>query len=310
MPALPAVDIVTVSYNSSAHFSTYFRALQQLEYPQERVRLIVVDNASSDGSVEAAEQLMRDLPFASELVRSDRNLGFGGGCNLGTERGAAPFILFLNPDTAVAPDMLNRLVERAMVEPRAGLVDAAQEPIELPKWRDPESNYTDWCSGAAVLARREAFDEIGGFDAFFYPAYCEDVDLSWRMWLAGWKCVYEPLARVAHYTLPSGESEKPAEVRYAIRFSFAMRFIYDTPRGALDHMIKGLRYLCSLRTDKVRRRGVAEGLWNVLTSIPYLLKRRRAAQAALDRSSERARFVFTEWYYGRWMSEPAVLEHE
>jgi GT2 family glycosyltransferase len=303
MDNLPAVDIVTVSYNSAKHFPRYLRALRRQIYPPRLVRLIVVDNASPDASADAIEEWMRDLPFASELLRSRENLGFGGGCNRGAEHGTAPYILFLNPDTEVAPEMLARLVERAVAELAVGLVDAAQEPIEIPKWRDAGSNYTDWCSGAAVLASRRAFEEVGRFDRFFHPAYCEDVDLSWRMWLAGWKCVHEPRARFVHHT---GETLKPAEIRYATRYSFAMHCVYDTLGGALRHLIRGLRYALSPRSEALRRQGAWEGLWTVLISARYLSSRRRQVQARLRRSSERARFVFTEWDYGRWMTAPAA----
>src|SRR5262245_13126546 len=132
------------------------------------------------------------------------------------------------------------------------------------------------------------------FDTFFYPAYCEDVDLSWRMWLAGWKCVHEPQARAGRYTLHTGASGKPIEFRSSTRFSFAMRFIYDTTTGAMTHMIRGVRHLLSPRTERLRRKAVAESLWTAASSIPHLLRRRRAAQAALCRSNERDRFVFSE----------------
>jgi len=299
---LPYVDIVTVSYNSSAYFSEYFEALKNLGYPGEMIRLILVDNGSSDGSADLLDRMRQDLPFTSDLVRLGHNLGFAGGCNKGAERGEAPYILFLNPDASVAPEMLQCLVERAAGEPEAGLVEAAQEPLELRKWRDSARHYTDWCSGAALLARRKAFDSVGGFDVFFYPAYCEDVDLSWRMWLAGWRCVYEPEAKVRHYTLPEG-GPKPIEIRLSIRYSFAMRFIYDTPKGLLRHLIRGFRYLGSPRTEILRRKAVAEGLWTIASSLPHLLNRRRAAQSALRHSNERDRFVFTEWYYGRWIEQ-------
>lgn len=299
----PAVDIVTLCFNDSERFAGYVRALSELDYPRDKIKVIVVDNGSRDNSVEALRGLLRRLPFACELVRSDSNLGFAGGCNRGAMQGSAPFILFLNNDTAAAPDMVRLLVERALNDPQAGLIEAAQEPVELLKWRDPVSNYTDWCSGAALLARREAFTLVGMFDPFFFPIYCEDVDLSWRMWLAGWKCIYEPGARVSHYTAPEEGDVKPGEVRLSVRYSFAMRLIYDTPRGVLGHLIRGVRYLISPRTESFRRKGVAEGLWTMARSLRYLLGRRRAAQTALRNSSERDRFVFTEWYYGRWLQQ-------
>lgn len=299
----PAVDIVTVSYNSSAHFTDYVRALSELDYPRNKIKVIVVDNGSRDNSVGMLRGLLPKLPFACELVESDRNLGFAGGCNRGAMQGSAPFILFLNPDTSVVPNVVRRLIERTLSEPQAGLIEAAQGPVELLKWHDPVSNYTDWCSGAALLARREAFVEVRMFDTFFFPAYCEDVDLSWRMWLAGWKCVYEPRARVRHDTMPEEGEVKPGEVRLSVRYSFAMRLIYDSPRGVLGHLIRGIRYLISPRTESFRRKGVVEGFWTIARSIRYLLGRRRAAQAALRNSSERDRFVFTEWYYGRWLQQ-------
>jgi GT2 family glycosyltransferase len=298
----PAVDIVTLCFNDSRHCAPYVKALGKLDYPRDRLKLIVIDNNSGDDTPEIMAALLPQLPFSYEHIRSARNLGFAGGCNLGARRGDAPFILFLNPDTQVAPDMVRRLVERAIDEPGAGLVEARQEPVELIKWRDPDSNYTDWCSGAAVLARREAFEQVGMFDTFFYPAYCEDVDLSWRMWLAGWKCVYEPRARVRHDTVPPDGRQKPGEIRMSIRFSFAMRMIYDSPRGVARHLARGARYLLSPRTEPLRRKAVAEGLWTTARSIRYLLARRRVAQSAMQCSNERDRFVFTEWYYGRWLN--------
>jgi GT2 family glycosyltransferase len=298
----PAVDILTIIYKDIAHLPAYVEALGALDYPAESLRLIIINNASRDGGRELLGELVKQLPFPTEFIDSDVNLGFGPANNLGAERGAAPFLLFLNPDTKVAPGMVRRLVERALSEPEAGLVDARQEPFEAPKRRDPTgTDYVDWCSGAALLARREAFFGVGGFDPFFYPIYAEDVDLSWRVWLGGWKCVHEDRARFVHTTVhPRGEI-KPGELRLAIRFSFGMRLIYGTPRDIREHAVRGVRYLLSPRTDAMTRRAVLGGLWTTARGLPHLLRRRRAAQSALRVSKERDRFVFTEWYYGRWL---------
>jgi GT2 family glycosyltransferase len=292
------VDIVTLSFRDRPHWPVYLEALAHLAYPLEKLELIIVDNGSTDGSVEFLKAQLPGLPLRSQLLLAGRNLGFAGGCNHGAAHGSAPFIWFLNPDTAVHPESLSRLVARASQEPAAGLIDAVQEPVEVRKWYDPVTHYTDWCSGATVLARRQAFLEVGMFDAFFSPAYGEDVDLSWRIWLGRWKCVYEPTARVQHFG--QGGPAKPLEVFLSVRFSFAMRLIYDTPRGALGHFVRGFRYLASPRTQGPMRRAVVSGLWTTLRGLPHLLRRRRKAQKALRTSSERPRFVFSEWYYGRW----------
>ncbi|MEW6131440.1 MAG: glycosyltransferase family 2 protein [Acidobacteriota bacterium] len=297
---LPTVDIVTLSYSDAKHFPKYIQALSGLAYPSDKLKLIIVDNGSTDGAVPLLKELLPTLPFAAELIESGANLGFAGGCNRGAFHGNGDYILFLNPDTQVDSDMVRILAERALSEPRAGLVEAAQYPHELSKWFDPMTHYTDWCSGGSVLAKREIFTSIGGFDTFFHPIYCEDVDLSWRMWLAGWRCVYEPRARVRHDSvLPDGQ-QKPIELSHSIKFSFAMHFKYDSWQGLAAHLIRGLRYLISPRTNELTRRAVADGLIMVARKLPYLMEHRRKSQRALKNSQERERFVFTEWYYGRW----------
>jgi GT2 family glycosyltransferase len=230
-------------------------------------------------------------------------LGFGGGSNRGADAGNGEFILFLNADTRPDWRMLKRLVDRATAELSAGLIEATQVPVSLGKRRDAVTNYVDWCSGGVVLARRSAFDKLGGFDPLFFPTYCEDVDLSWRMWLSGWTCAVEPTAQVLNDNNPADGQLKPTEVYYTAKFSFAMRFIYDSVPGMLRHILRGLRYLFSPHTDKFRRRGVVYGFLFLFLKYPYLRMRRRQAQTLLGESGERERIVFTEWYYGRWQCE-------
>jgi GT2 family glycosyltransferase len=294
----PAIDIVTVTYNSAPHLDAYFEALCQLDYPRERLRLIVVDNASNDNTRNCLRDWFRRVPFESELIESGRNAGFGAACNRAVRFGSAPFVLFLNPDAVVSQSMLRQLVDCAVAEPRAGLIDAALEPVSLRKWWDPHSRDTDWCSGAATLARREAFIGVGGFDPFFF-LYCEDIDLSWRMWLAGWRCLHECQARVRHGAKLPDKDKAQVELLYMIRNSFAMHLIYDDVNGLLAHLVRGLRYLVSPRTGASTRWAIAGGLSKMMLGMRHLLGRRSAAQSALRVSKEQARLVFTEWYYGR-----------
>ena len=296
---IPAVDIVTVTYNSARHLDEYFQGLSKLDFPPDRLRLIVVDNASSDNTRDKLRSSFGALPFPAELIASNENLGFGAGCNIGARNGQAPLMLFLNPDGVVAPDSLQWLVRRAISEPRSGLIDAALEPVAIGKVWDSETGDTDWCTGAAVLARREAFDEVGGFDEFFF-LYSEDVDLSWRVWLAGWRCIHEPRARVRHETTLDG-IEKPITMYYSIRNSFAMRLIYDSAGGVRSHVVRGLRYLASPRTVAATRLAVLAGLWFSMRQLPHLLQRRRSARASLATCAHREHFIFSEWFYGRFV---------
>ncbi|HVF31299.1 MAG TPA: glycosyltransferase family 2 protein, partial [Pyrinomonadaceae bacterium] len=286
----PTVDIVTISFADAERFPTFLAALREFDYPADRIRLVVVDNDSSDGALPYLRSNLGELPFAAELIEAGQNLGFSGGCNRGAAAGTSDYILFLNADTFAHRDMVRRLVERAEREPKAGLLEAHQYPHELRKLVDSATGRTDWCSGAALLARRSAFEAVKGFDEIFYPAYCEDVDLSWRMWLAGWMCVFEPGAVVRHDTMEPGAVEKPLEKLLTTQFSFVMHFIYDSSRGFLIHLIRGFRYLISHRTDSVRRRGVAKGLSLLIRKMPELIARRRAARSAIAGSNETERF--------------------
>lgn len=295
-----AVDIVTVTHNSASHLPGFFDALQRIEYPSDRLRLVVVDNASSDETRRLLHYRAPQLPLEVKIIKVPTNDGFGAACNRGADDSAAPFILFLNPDAQPDRTMLQQLVRRALAEPNIGLLDVIQEPVDVRKWFDPLTGDTDWCSGGAVLARREAFEKIGGFDPFFF-LYCEDVDLSWRMWLAGWRCVTETGARVHHETAKDGVA-KPIMMYYSIRNSFAMRMIYDSASGVRSHLGRGLRYLASPRTVGLTRRAVLAGLWLSARRLPHLLERRRAAQAGLQKCPEREHFVFNEWFYGRFAS--------
>jgi N-acetylglucosaminyl-diphospho-decaprenol L-rhamnosyltransferase len=218
------VDVVVVSYCSAATLRGCVEPLTRMP----GVRPVVVDNASPDNSLET----IADLP--AEVVRSERNGGFSYGCNLGAASGRAPFVLFLNPDARIGPDALEAMLSvlrsdaaTALVGPRI-LGDDGELAWSLrrfPRHRStfaqavfahrllPRAAWTDelirdagvydgpatpeWLSGACMLVRRSAFEQLGGFDEDFF-LYCEDTDLCRRVWDAGHVVRYVPEARVQH----------------------------------------------------------------------------------------------------------------
>jgi GT2 family glycosyltransferase len=124
------------------------------------------------------------------------NLGHGGGHNRLAPETSSELLLFLNPDALLAPDTLGALL--AALTPGVGVVDGRQLPLEHPKDFDAETGETSWSSGACSLTRRGVFDEVGGFDSETFFLYCDDVDYSWRLKLAGHAVRHEPAARVFH----------------------------------------------------------------------------------------------------------------
>ena len=156
---------------------------------------------------ERLAELRGVLDGAAEHVTSTffgANLGSAGGSNelakLGTERR----IWVLNPDTYPSPTCGAELL-RALDGPDVAAAEARQIPVEHPKAYDLTTGDTGWASGACLMLDREAFDEVGGFDAAYFPLYCDDVDLSWRLRLSGRRIVHVPAAVVFHDKRPHAD---------------------------------------------------------------------------------------------------------
>jgi GT2 family glycosyltransferase len=199
----PPVAVVVVNWNGLEDTQRCLDSLGRLDYPA--IGVIVVDNGSTDGSAARLAAIA-----GVELVRSDRNLGFAGGANLGIRRGlaaGAAYVWLLNNDTEVEPGTLSALVEEAEVDPRIGIVGGVLPEAwgggRINQWTgvvrpvtDP-GERPDYIAGTCMLVRREVFERIGLFDeAFFF--YYEDADLCRRARAAGWQLAVAPDARVEH----------------------------------------------------------------------------------------------------------------
>jgi GT2 family glycosyltransferase len=193
----PAIDVLVILYNSRQFLPAFLDSLAVISIP---VNLYFLDNNSSDGSADLVAERLPDLPLRVYLNRSLTNHGFARGMNLLAGMSSSEFMFVLNPDTELEPGALEILWSRAKSDSRIGICEARQVPREHPKSSDAESGETSWCSGAAALIRRTAFEAAGGFDDRLYFMYCEDVDLSWKLWILGWKCVYMRDACVRHFT--------------------------------------------------------------------------------------------------------------
>jgi len=193
---IPDVDLLIVFHNSRRWIPDLLVTLRQISVP---ITAYFLDNASTDGTPGLLADEVQSLPFRAFVLRSTRNNGFARGVNLLAAQSQGRFMFLLNPDTRLEKGCLETLLAKASSDPRIGICDAKQLPREHPKAWDKSTGETSWCSGAAALVRREAFDQVGGFDERFFM-YCEDVDLSWKLWLKGWKCIYVPTAIVWHFT--------------------------------------------------------------------------------------------------------------
>lgn len=220
---MPAIAVVIVTYNSADGLPATLEALAGQLRPEDE--LVVVDNASTDGSAEVA----RASTPRAHVVEAGGNVGFAHGSNLGAAQTTAPLLFLLNPDCVPAPGCLDALRAAADARPGWGAwqalvtledharVNTAGNPVHFLgfAWAggldEPVSAVgTDLreagtASGAALAVRRAAWDAAGGFDARYFM-YGEDVDLSLRLRLAGWEIGVAPAARVHHdYTFTKGD---------------------------------------------------------------------------------------------------------
>lgn len=219
---MPAVLVVIVAYNSGTDLQTCLDHLERQTFTD--FETVVWDNAATDGMAEALR-----LPPRTRMIRSAENIGFAAGNNRAAALVPSRWIACLNPDAFPEPEWLQRLVEVGertgaaavgSLQLNAGdpaLLDGVGDVLSIGgvAWRGgylkPRSEYDlreaeifAPCA-AAALYRRDAFEEAGGFDERWF-AYFEDVDLGFRLRLAGGRAVFAPDAVVRH--VGSGSSSK------------------------------------------------------------------------------------------------------
>jgi GT2 family glycosyltransferase len=187
-----------------------------------------VDNASTDGSVELVRERFPDV----KLVVNERNLGFGGGNNVGIQVSRGTYVMMLNNDTRLDPkciEELKRSIEKdkrygacaskILLEYEENLIDAAgivvcPDGLSIGRGRLERGDLYDeeaevfFASDCACLYRREMLEDIGLYDEDFF-AYADETDMGWRAQLAGWKCIYNPKAIVYHFHSASSGTYSP-----------------------------------------------------------------------------------------------------
>jgi hypothetical protein len=241
-PATPSLRIQVVLYLH--HPGTARRVASSLaasvRVAKQRGGLGAVEIRFGDSSpagfpaseIEALEGYAVEAGFdRASYTLFDANLGSAGGSNRLAEGADTDFLLVLNPDTYASPDLLASLVDAA-VDPSVGALDARQVPLEHPKAYDLKTGDTSWVSGACMLIRTCAFRAVGGFDDDHFFLHCDDVDLSWRLRLAGWRVRHAPSAIVFHDKRPAAHgSIEPTdtEVYHSLRGRLLLTRRYARP---------------------------------------------------------------------------------
>ncbi|MDX6220614.1 MAG: hypothetical protein QOJ48_2295 [Frankiales bacterium] len=272
--------------------------------------LLVVDNASTDGT---AELLARDYPDV-RVVRTAVNTGFAGGVDEGLRHVRTDVVVLLNDDATVRPGWLAAVLE-PLGDPG---VAAVSSKLLLPDGRlnsaggylessgyahdlgfgapdtgfDTEADVAYGC-GAALALRVSAVREVGGLDPHYF-LYYEDVDLSWRLWLAGHRIVFAPRAVVVHqHSATTGGSTHVRHTFFAERNRLATLITCATPQLALRMLLRYPLTTVSVALGESRAKAWArtKALVSLLRWLPALLRRRRAVVTRLSRRDFEARWL-------------------
>ncbi|HVT20090.1 MAG TPA: glycosyltransferase [Mycobacteriales bacterium] len=292
------VDVCMLTWNTR---DLTVDALRRLRSTDQGVpyRLLLRDNASSDGTADAAAAAFPGI----EVEAAADNVGFAAGMNALLRRTTAPYVFLLNGDAWPEEGALAALVAAAEAHPDVGVVapllrrpdgsiehsawpypslwlssifmfglrrlvprSVARRWLLPPEWGHDEARYVGWAVGAALLIPRRALDAVGGLDESFFM-YGEDVEWCWRMRQAGFRVWFEPAATVRHVGGASGEQRYPGAIatRKAGASAVAMRKMRGPLVAALFRLFEAcaafrIFVLARLRRDPVARAWAAGSL--------------------------------------------------
>jgi N-acetylglucosaminyl-diphospho-decaprenol L-rhamnosyltransferase len=284
-----AVAAVVVNYNAGSHLEACLSSIAAAGVEA----VVVVDNGSTDGSRSVAEA------SGARWTETGANVGYGRAANRGADLDAQPsaeYLLVCNPDLVVRHGAIAAMARALDDDPLVGavgprmvnvdgslypsarsfplLIDAVGHGLlgqvaprnrfsrryRLLDWDHGNAADVDWVSGACFLIRREAWDDVGGFDPSYFM-YMEDVDLCWRLGRAGWRVRYEPAAEVLHVQGVSADLHpyRMLAAHHISMWRFAWRTTTGRRRVALPMVAAGLMGRFVLTAGRRRIQGTIPG---------------------------------------------------
>lgn len=265
------VSVVLVNYKGVDDTITAIEHLRQLDWPLSALEIIVVDNASGDDSVAR----LRELGDIITLIESKQNTGFAGGCNLGVSHANGDYLAFLNNDARPDSQWIRAALDAFRSSRTVGAV--ASKVLD---WDGDKVDFTDagltwygmgykprtaepyrgdaesprdvlFATGSAMFVRRDVYEEMGGFDERYFMFF-EDVDLGWRINLAGYRVRYAPASIAYHKHHASMAKEASFKETYLLERNALYTLYKNLGDDALAQALPGALALAV-------RRGVARG---------------------------------------------------
>lgn len=301
------VCAAVVTYNSERYIRRCLEGI--LEQEGVSLEIVVVDNASSDGT----RAILRRFKNRIRTIYNDRNLGFAEAQNQAIRASSADWVLTLNPDVLLLPHFIRKLWETGQSDPSAGSVcgkllsiGPGFQPMQTqlvdstgifftPEmrhfdrgWHEPDRaefdsiEYVFGASAAAALYRREMIEDVSIGGNFFDPdffCYREDADVAWRAVLQGWHCIYAPSAVSYHVrsVVPGNRWSIPAAINmHSVKNRFLMRIKNASPELYRRYWLPmTLRDLLVIGGSLVAEPASLPAFWHLAKCLPRALRARR-----------------------------------
>lgn len=309
MKSQTQVSVIIVNLNGKSLLEECLKSLMKVNYTN--FEIILVDNNSTDQSVEFVKQTYPSVI----IIKLDKNRGYAESNNIGAKNSKGEFLLFLNNDTVVTPNFITELVNVMNSDPKIvicqsfllkskDIVDSSGDFIDsIGVAYSSNEKITDIkeilsARGASMLAKKNVFEKLGGFDEQFYVSF-EDVDLGWRAWIMGYKVVVVPKSIVYHLggkTVNKMESliafhgiknqlamkitnfeffnSIKSLILYFIIFGFKAVFIWTEYKLKGSTSIKTTRYTLKTATKPSFKRILKSVIW-ILKNRKYLARKRQ-----------------------------------
>ncbi|MBI3667702.1 MAG: glycosyltransferase family 2 protein [Acidobacteria bacterium] len=301
--ACPSVWAVVLNCNGASWLKRCLGSLLACSYP--RLQLLMVDNASTDGSVALARRISSRI----EVIENNSNLGFCAGNNAAIDyalQRGADYVALLNNDTYAEPDWLDRLVEVGEAHPQVGILGPVQlvfDGDQFNSWttsalahllkaleRDESGAWlpVEWVEGSCLVAKRRVLERIGRLDPIFF-IFFEEIDLCRRARAAGFQVAIVPSSRIHHHRGGYFAQPRLSRRRDFLRLRNSIIYNSTDPRLSLLGNLQGLLLndAVHFKDALLKSRNPAVWLWancSLLSLLPALYRKWRADREMLQQT--------------------------
>lgn len=211
-----SIHIQSLLYYSSDMFERFLASILTLDASDTKIYFHLTDQSENPTEYNKIKQILQNTrnqdPMISIDLNKQPNYGFGKGHNESYRKNAnnyENFFIIINPDSILHYDLIQNINKYiyALQDETWGLLELAQFPSEHPKYYNPKTLETNWVSGAGLIIKKAAFEDVGMFDENIFM-YGEDVDLSMRMRMKSYKIMHLPEAKFTHLTKDTDVSEE------------------------------------------------------------------------------------------------------